>query len=689
MKPTTKILLSLGFLLSLVTGTDMCDAATDKEKMKAVEEMFDSPFTEEMYYRTDRLLLTATKHLIGVREAPAIATVVTSEEIRNMGARNLLDVLERIPGFGVTRGFYSAYEVEVRGLKTVRTEKIKLMLDGHSLNYPLWGGAGWVYDSLSLENVERIEIIRGPGSALYGSNAFSAVINIVTKNSYEADGTKVYGGFGDNNTLRTGFVHGVLYNDTDVVGMFNYYDTNGDRLPVESDAIGNSGFTDDWAENWDAGLKINWKDITLNTKILSRKSGPYIGVTKALNDESLLNIDQYFIDVNYSKSINTYWQFHIKSYYDYLNINFDWELFPEGFTFPGGDTFPEGVLGSPSLKNKIYGFELGVDYDVTEYNTITFGSLYEKQKHFDIKHHANYNPLTFDKLGSFQDITSSANWSLPASREIWALYIQDELSITKNLRLTAGIRYDHYSDFGDTTNPRVGLVLNLSKKIDFKLLYGKSFRAPNFEELYSINNPVAIGNQSLNPEEIKTYEIAVGYRPTEAIEININGFYNEFKNRIELDQNLVIPQFHNAGDATIYGLETELHYHWKFYSFFANHTWQRPKDDATGLRLADVPSHRVNLGVDFEPTQYIHGNIHALYVSSRPRATNDNRSDLNAYTTINATIISKKFYKSTELRASCYNIFNESYSYPAPPNTIERDYPSPTRSYYFEIQHKF
>ena len=108
--------------------------------------------------------------------------------MRKMGARTIHDVVRRLPGFGVTIGPFGKYLIEVRGIEDPGTNKIKFMIDGHTIQEELTQSISWIFDTLSLENVKRIEIIRGPASALYGTSAFVGIVNIITNKGSEIDG---------------------------------------------------------------------------------------------------------------------------------------------------------------------------------------------------------------------------------------------------------------------------------------------------------------------------------------------------------------------------------------------------------------------------------------------------------------------------------------------------------------------
>jgi outer membrane receptor for ferrienterochelin and colicin len=133
-----------------------------------------------------------------------------------------------------------------------------------------------------------------------------------------------------------------------------------------------------------------------------------------------------------------------------------------GFLQP---SYPNGMIGKPLLKNRTIGGELQVDWDLFKGNHLIAGISFEDMHQFDVKQLANFNPLTGAPLSSVQEV---ANWNKNATRQIFAAYLQDEWKLPAQINLTAGLRYDHYSDFGDTLNPRVGLVWSFLRKCRFK-----------------------------------------------------------------------------------------------------------------------------------------------------------------------------------------------------------------------------
>lgn len=251
-------------------------------EMKSPEEMFQATkYTEEMYYKTERKLLSATKNLMESRKAPAINSVITAEEIRNMGARNVFDVLDKIPGFSTSWNQIKGV-VNVRGVQTDHAEKVLLMIDGVRIRDSYTGSPTFLFgEDLMVENIKRIEVVRGPGSALYGASAFVGVINIITKDPED---------FGDDNMVASATVgsfgtqqYTVLFahnkSDFKVSGHLNYLDTDGERPWIEEDALSNHpvlnpsaslapGKAQGFDEKIDVGLKLKYKDFSFLAELL-------------------------------------------------------------------------------------------------------------------------------------------------------------------------------------------------------------------------------------------------------------------------------------------------------------------------------------------------------------------------------------------------------------------------------------
>ncbi len=419
-----------------------------------------------LFFEEEELFI-ATRHKTPIKNAPAIATVITAKEIRNMGARNLMDILRKIPGIGVSISDIPVlHSIEVRGIKTTLSEKILVMIDGHKINTPVNGSAIWMYGNHFVDNIKRIEIIRGPGSALYGANAFVAAINIVTMDTEDIKGVRISAGGGSFDTERYNLLFGHEGERLKISGSFDYLKTDGASSFIEEDITGASGYTLDWKEKSNIGLNINYGDFTFRGSYTSSRTGPYIGVSYALNDESDVKLQHYYGDLSYSKDVNNHLKITARLYTDHFKNDPYWEIFPEGYL----GIYTDGLLGNPTSKSSTTGSEISTDYEISDH-LITTGIMYKHSSMYDTERSANFNPLTYAPLDSFQDITDWANYTKNADRNIWAIYLQDVWKVTKSASFTAGMRHDHYSDFGGTTNPRAGFVWEFIKDTSLKLLY--------------------------------------------------------------------------------------------------------------------------------------------------------------------------------------------------------------------------
>ncbi|RJR19246.1 MAG: TonB-dependent receptor [Nitrospiraceae bacterium] len=685
-----KVLLTL--LLTLLTCISNASAFdTAALQTETAEEL--------LFFFEEEELVIATRSTIPVRKAPAIATVITAQEIRNMGARNTLDVLKTVPGFGVSTTEFNLKMLEVRGILTQLSEKVLFMIDSHRVNLH-WNGSALyqIVNTIPVENIKRIEVIRGPGSVLYGANAFVAVINIVTKEAEDIKGIQLTAGGGSFDTEHYNLLYGHNGQKLKIMGSLDYYDTDGARIRIEEDALTGTPFTKTpgttrlGEEKTDLFLKASYGDLSFRGHYQQERNEQYIGMGYALTDESYHKQTSYWLELDYNLNITNDLSSHIKIHLDNFRQEPHVKIMPDGFA----GMFPSGMIGQPFLRNRSMGGELQVDYDIWDNNHLTAGAYYEKVKQYDVKHYTNFDPRVFPPvpvdLGPVQNVSSWANWNQDTKREIWAFYVQDEWEIIDNLNLTAGLRHDHYSDFGDTTNPRVGIVWGFWEKADLKLLYGKAFRAPNFVELYNRNNPVNVGNTDLKPEMITTYEASIGFKPARPFTVDLNYFYSDIQDLIIW--NSQSPAVHvNAGEAKVNGIELVMtgkytsENYWKL-----SYTYQDPEDSATGERLPYVPLHRASANINYGLTKYLNVHTDVLWTGERSRPEGDTRDPVASYTTVDLALILKNFYRTLEIQGTVHNLFDEDYEDPdtsGDKQYITGDFPREGISGMISVSYKF
>lgn len=662
-----KIIPVAGLVLASLIGMNTAVSGQDTFPL-AAESPAGSASTEKelLLFYEEADLLTATKRTTPLRKAPAIATIISADDIRNMGARNLLEVLKMVPGFGISITEFGGYMIEVRGIRTSLNEKILFMIDGHSLNKNFIGSALYnVAEILPMENVRQVEVVRGPGSALYGNSAFVATVNVITRTAEEIDGVEVKSGGGSFDSFKGNVVGGGTFGENlTVSGSLDHYRTNGPKLAVEADALAGTGFslapgTPDLAQRQTDGfLKVGYGDLLLTGHYVTKRKKPFIGLASALTDGSLDKIENYWGEAAYRLPFGDDVTTSVKVYYDRYAQDPFVKIYPDGFA----GIYSEGMIGRPLVKNRTIGGEVQADWDITEENHLIAGMSYEDIHQYDVTQLANFDPLTGAPLPSIQEV---ANWNKDARRRILALYLQDEWQPLEQLNLTAGVRYDRYSDFGDTVNWRGGVVWNFLEKADLKLLYGQAFRAPNFQELYNINNATVVGNSDLKPEKIKTYEAALAWRHSSFFAADINYFYSTIDDLIAWNTATTPAVNANIGKAETEGVETGIHgaygsdLEWRL-----SYAWQDPRDAHTKRRLPYVPSNRASASVNYSPVKYLnlHGDL--LWTGRRPRSEADSRPAMPSYTTVDMAVTLKNFFRTLEIQATVRNLFDQRYKDP-------------------------
>ncbi len=675
--------------------------------------------TETIWFGSGEEVAITTRHETKVSKAPGIVTVITAEEIKNLGYRTLADVLRTVPGFEILKkGDFGIVVPAVRGLGTSGSaNRIRLMIDGHLMNDPLRGGAFTEFDDLPVENIKKVEIIRGPGSAMYGENAFSAVINVITLNEKDLDGVKVSSGYGSFDTYEENVVFGKTYGTVGVSGMLHYKQTDGFDGVVESDnqtnvdnALSSFGFpgvsqapgrVHDGRQVYDLNLKVTYSDVWFQGWYRNKNWEPFLGPQYAITDGSHVENNHVFGEVGYRKIFDEKLTIKPRVYYDQIDSDNYIKSLPEGTTVPfdtNGDgnydalyTYPDGLIGNGRATHKVVGTEIPFDYELFDGNIITLGLEYRLIHQTNIQFQSNFNPATYEVLDDVQDFSDTYPFLKEATRRIWSVYVQDTWDITDTVNLTLGARHDQYNDFGGATSPRSGLTWAFMQDASLKLLYGEAFRAPSFLEMFTANQPAIKGNENLDPETIRTYEVGLSYKFNKHVTSSVNYFYNDIKDLIilrTLESAQNTSQYENFGDAQVQGVEVETKIDITKGNYaFMNYTFQNTEDD-DGDDLPFVAEHKGNFGVNVHCWKYLNTNLSTFVSGKRSREDTDARDDLPAYALLNLSIIGKEFFRTMEVYGTVYNLLDKDYSDPGPTFTPE-DLPRPGRTFFVGFGYQF
>ncbi|PHS40373.1 MAG: hypothetical protein COB07_04560 [Sulfurovum sp.] len=635
---------------------------------------------EREWLEEETFVVSASRVKEDIKKTAASVTVIDAKMIEVMGANTLLDVLRTVPGLGIHQSNIFLNEIESRGVKTWFSEKVLILLDGHSLNGLRNGGATFQYDTINLENVERIEVVRGPASALYGENAFTALVNIITKKAEDIDGTIASVKVGSYNTQTYNLLFGKKIDDVSITANLNYVSSDGYKAFVAQDAVGNSGYTDPTTEKTSLNVNVDSKRFYFMGQYTDRKEGPHFGVAKALNERTLFNFESYFVEAGYKKELSDTLFLHTRAYFDHMNVNNRLEVFPAGFPAP---FYTNGLFSISSAEEEKKGMEFLLTYR-EESVTIVSGMMYEKQELNNPNEIQNYNPVTLAPFPTLVELPEELRSIAEVDREVYAFYAELLYDVTDDVRLTLGGRYDHFSDFGGNFSPRVGATWQASESNTLKLMYGEAFRTPTFAELYNQNNPAVIGNPNLNPENIDTYEMSWTNSDIDNTEIILTLFHNKINDIINIDSNGI---HENRGNVKTVGLETEVKYNLGRGSFvMANYTYQDPGNETTESSIANVSKHKAYMGINYRIDKTYNLYVDANYIGEQFRAIGDTREEVEGSVIGNATLLLKNiFVEDLKLRLSVYNFFDEqTYDSSTP-----FDYPLAERSFMAELTYKF
>lgn len=649
-------------------------------------------------------IATGNKQLL--RHAPSTASVITAEEIAAMGATDLDEVMETIPGVHVSRSPNTYPPIYIfRGIFSTYNPQVLMLVNGKPVTEIFTGNRGNLWGGLPLENISRIEVIRGPGSALYGADAYAGTVNLVTKTAAELAGTQFGVRAGSFDTWTSWVQSGGNVGPVDVAAYVQIGATNGQSRIIRQDyqssvldrAFGTNaslapGSVNLGRESLDAGLDLGYDKWRVRLGVKNRlnmETGA--GVSHALdpygtNESRRLTAELSWHDPSFAKD----WSLSFDTRFLHLSEETSLTIYPPGTRLATG-IFPNGMIGTPSRWEKQYGISSTAQYTGFKNHILRMGAGHDILDLYKTREAKNFTfvGLVPSPLPSVVDVSDSSPYVFPHKRRLNYVYLQDEWTFAQDWALTAGVRYDHYSDFGATTNPRLALVWNARHDLTAKLMYGTAFRAPSISESASINNPVAVGNPSLQAETIETLEAGISWQPRQDTQVNLSLFTHRLTDIIRLTTNPVAATgktYQNTGEQTGNGGELELIWEaTKTLRLSGNYAYQKNIDQATKQDAGYAPHHMLYARADwrFTPGWQLHGQVN--YIADRKRAWGDNRPNIPDYTTVDLTLRTQQTKKGWDFAASVRNVFDADVREPSQSGSgIIYDLPMPGRTFWLQ-----
>jgi len=667
----------------------------------------------------------ATGNSTPLDKAPATASVIYAAEIRSMGARNLDDILETVPGLHVALSSLSRLDsvYSIRGIHTGFNPQVLLLLNGVPVQYSLQGGRPTLF-RLPVASIERVEVIRGPGSAIYGADAYSGVINVITKDAAAIEATEIgarSGSFGTHDVWLQTATH---WQGIGIAFDVAYQETNGDnsrRVDADLQSTLDSVFGTHASlapgslstryQLLDTHLAFSSDQFQLNLwNWHSTNAGVGAGGAQAVDPYGRDDSDLWMADFTYHLNKSDQWDNTVRlSYLDY-QIQTNFNLLPAGTIVPiGGDgnldfdmpvgfvSFPDGLYGNPGADMQDAQADFTAIYTGWDGHRLRIAGGLRRQT-ITAKETKNFGPGIIDGTmpvvdGSLTDVSHTEFVYLPhSSRNLQYVSLQDEWSLAKNWGLTAGLRYDDYSDVGSTTNPRLALVWATNDHLTTKLMYGSAFRAPSFAELYFRNNPVSLGNNSLKPELIDTQELSFNYRATNNLQTTLTLFTYQAKDMIEflLDENATTQATKTASNARDQdGKGFELEMMWKPSAKIhlnASYSRQVAEEIKLDTAIPDAPRQQLKLNANWEFANNWYFNSQVYWIGDRPRAHTDTRSRIDDYTLVNVTLHRKNILPGLDVSVAMRNAADTDAREPSS-GEIPHDYPLASRSFLIELKY--
>lgn len=678
-------------------------AVSAADKGLDIDELIDLPIEELVQ------VSIATGKKQSLSKAPAITSVITSEDIDAAGAVDIDEVLEMVPGLHVARSSTYNSIYAIRGVYSTDNPQVLVLINGIPINTLYSGSHGIAWGGMPVNGIARVEIIRGPGSALFGSDAFSGVINIITKNKSDIKGTEVGTRMGSFNSRDGWLLHGDSYRDVDIAVMIEHHETDGARYLIEKDAqtsIDNRfgthashapGTTNLNKKNLDLRTELSYHGWKLRAGYQKRHQGIGAGFAEALDPDGSVSEDRLNLDLTYrDPALTKNWDVSTQVSYLQGNTKADVTILPPG-SF--NNTYPQGMI------YKADGSEHHVNMDVTGFYTgwtnhsIRLGLGYTYASLYRYREYSNYNNLTgrpYNSAISLVDVSGTEHASLtPRKRENWHAFIQDVYAFAPNWEFTAGLRYDYYSDFNSAINPRFALVWQTWNNLTTKLLYGQAFRSPSLTELYAQDDPTSLGNPKLKAEVIHTVELGADYYLNDRMNFSLNIYNYRWRNAIQIvSQGDGRGMTQNVGTQRGYGFELEGR--WQVsptFKFIGNYSQQYSRNTA-GYESGYAPSHEVYLRADwlFRPQWSLSAQLN--WIADRERPAEDPRENLENYTIADLTLRYKS-RKHWGAAMGVHNLFDAEAREPSASPTregvinIPNDLPVAKRNYFLEVRYEF
>ena len=576
-----------------------------------------------------QVVVTATRTEMEIAESPQPISVITKETIAMAPEQTIPEIIQRAAGVLVTNNgpIGSITTANIRGSEA---GQVLIMIDGRRINDVQNGQFDLSNLPLSKDEIERIEVLRGGASALYGADAMGGVINIITKGPTKEPYTKVSASYGRFDTQEYSLTHrwkpGPLgYGLFVSRGMSNGFRPNSDYQA--------------WTLGGDLRYDLPWKgEVRLSAKNIQKE----VGTPGSLNftdpdDRQKDNIT--LLDLSYRDRIGSAVNLNARVFQNISRQEFD-----QG---------AQGPDAGPPFLHKTYetGGEIQATAPLGRINLFTGG------------------------VEAIQDRLNSSSLGVHRATRS-AIYLQDEIEIGQPVTATLGLRYDTNSLFQNQLDPRAAILIRLPWETRVRTSVARSYRAPTFNDLFWPENAFVAGNPNLQPEKAWSYELGGEKKFGDIAVIKLAGFYRDVKDLIRWAEGTdFVWRPSNVQTAHIWGGEAEaVLYPWKGLAIPMNYSYLYPRDESTGEPIINKPKHILNIGVEYITRFGLKSSLMGRYVQYYVDSTTTLNRD---YFVVDARLgYEFKVYRmfKGEGFVSLTNAFNRNYQinegYPMPPRAL-------------------
>jgi len=609
---------------------------------------------------------TVSKVSQKIDEIPSTVYVITKNEIRENGYFKLEDALSTLPGFQFRNIVgMNSYSFQ-RGMPNQNNLTL-LLINGIQINElnsgGFYGGAQY-----NLDNVERIEVIYGPSSVAYGTNALTGIINIVTK-APDSDYRNLNTEVGMFNTIGNNFTISKKYEKSD----FGFIASGMMKRSEKADLKGNNGdnnWTDlmeNFENDYSFDLKIKYKNLSFGSNSIYKQ---------ASNTTLFRSIGTNFLD--YGSSWNILFANQYLKYNKSISESFDYNitLYNRNTTVLNNTIY--AVYDTSQMgyyrPNNLTGIENVINYKSGNYFSATGGITLEYESL------AKKNSVTYS--GSKDIKPAKPQRPDMANNYLASFFLEPRVNLSENLFLSGGLRFDKSSIYDTKLTPRLGIVYKPEKSI-FRLSYSEGFRAPKAWDYTD-----GIGNPDLLPEKMESFEGSAGFNLHENFRLNITAYYNSLTNAIKREVTPSGYRWSNTGELNVTGLELYSKYSKGNFKSSISYTYNNSVD-GNKMEVPEIAKNSANINLTYSPERNLIINLRGDYLGKRLnvyKITATNSMYIDPYFVLNGSI-SMTDIMGFDFQLSAWNILDSEYYHSS--NRDPERYRQPQRTLLLSIGYTF